>query len=123
MKTTREQKIVRPGVYDDDDAMCYRSELDAAVAAEREACAKVCDIEVSINVTNANETYKEGRSMGAIVCAAAIRARNKTQSKKTWNELTDEYLEKLAETHHKNCYFDTLTYAQAIIAKLKELND
>lgn len=109
MKTTREQKIVRPGVYDDDDAMCYRSELDAAVAAEREACARVCE--------------SAGPDAGPIYCAFAIRARNKTQSKKTWNELTDEYLEKLAETHHKNCYFDTLTYARAIIAKLKELND
>jgi hypothetical protein len=32
---------------DDDDTLCYRSELEAAVkaavAAEREACAKVCD--------------------------------------------------------------------------------
>lgn len=28
---------------DDDDTMCYRSELEAAVKAEREACAKVCD--------------------------------------------------------------------------------
>ena len=27
---------------DDDDTMCYRSELEAAVRAEREACAKVC---------------------------------------------------------------------------------
>jgi hypothetical protein len=32
---------------DDDDTLCYRSELEAAVKAaveaEREACAKVCD--------------------------------------------------------------------------------
>ena len=28
---------------DDDDTMCYRSELEAAVKAEREACAKVCE--------------------------------------------------------------------------------
>ena len=28
---------------DDDDTQVYRSELEAAVAAEREACAKVCD--------------------------------------------------------------------------------
>lgn len=110
MKTTREQKIVRPGVYDDDDTMCYRSELDAAVAAEREACAKL------VEETPWSNWFQAG-------CAKAIRARNKTQSKKTWNELTDEYLEKLAETHHKNCYFDTLTYARAIIKKLKELND
>ena len=28
---------------DDDDTLCYRSELEAAVKAEREACAKVLD--------------------------------------------------------------------------------
>ena len=28
---------------DDDDTMCYRSELEAAVKAEREACAEVCE--------------------------------------------------------------------------------
>jgi hypothetical protein len=47
-------------------------------AAEREACAKVCDIEASVNVINANEAYQEGRSMGSMVCAAAIRARGNT---------------------------------------------
>jgi len=48
-------------------------QLAAAVAIERERCAKVCDIETSANVTNANEAYQEGRAMGAAVCAAAIR--------------------------------------------------
>ena len=28
---------------DDDDTMCYRSELEAAVKAEREACAQLCE--------------------------------------------------------------------------------
>jgi hypothetical protein len=28
---------------DDDDTMCYRSELEAAVKAEREACAELCE--------------------------------------------------------------------------------
>ena len=47
---------------DDDDTLCYRSELEAAVKAEREACAKVCD------------DWPNGRDD---VCeiAAAIRAR------------------------------------------------
>jgi len=30
-------------MIDDDDTQVYRSELEAAVKAEREACAKVCD--------------------------------------------------------------------------------
>lgn len=45
------------------------------VRIEREACALVCDIEASVILTNAIEPYQEGRSMGATVCAAAIRAR------------------------------------------------
>lgn len=28
---------------DDDDTMCYRAELEAAVKAEREACAQLCE--------------------------------------------------------------------------------
>jgi hypothetical protein len=54
---------------------------DMAYAAgakdEREACANVCDIESSVNVTNASEQYQEGRSMGAASCGAGIRARGK----------------------------------------------
>jgi hypothetical protein len=30
-------------MIDDDDTQVYRSELEAAVLAEREACAKLCD--------------------------------------------------------------------------------
>ena len=33
-------------MIDDDDTQVYRSELEAAVAAEREACAKLCDDEL-----------------------------------------------------------------------------
>jgi len=54
---------------DDDDTLCYRSELEAAVkaavAAEREACAKVCEAHVGIWIIPA----------GPKECAAAIRAR------------------------------------------------
>jgi len=55
---------------DDDDTLCYRSELEAAVkaavAAEREACAKVADLVArEIDDTNGTATY----------IAAAIRAR------------------------------------------------
>ena len=44
-------------------------EIDVAVAAEREACAKVCD---DIDVEY------EGEDVSAIWCAAAIRARSNT---------------------------------------------
>ena len=49
---------------DDDDTTCCRSELEAAVLAEREACAKVCDEVLS--------TMFPARVSD---CAAAIRAR------------------------------------------------
>jgi len=55
---------------DDDDTLCYRSELEAAVKAaveaEREACAKVCE--------NIDAEY-DGEDVLATWCAAAIRAR------------------------------------------------
>jgi hypothetical protein len=54
---------------DDDDTLCYRSELEAAVRAaveaEREACAKVCE-------------DKWGTHDEADIFAAAIRARGNT---------------------------------------------
>ena len=42
--------------------------------------------------------------------------------KREWQGLTDEEYEAMAEKHVTNCYFDTLTYARAIEAKLKEKN-
>jgi hypothetical protein len=39
-----------------------------------------------------------------------------------WQGLTDEEYEAMAETYVTNCYFDTLKYAKAIEAKLKEKN-
>jgi hypothetical protein len=53
----------------------FQAAYAAGADAEREVCAKVCDVEASVHVTNASEQYQEGRSMGAVVCAAAIRAR------------------------------------------------
>jgi hypothetical protein len=49
---------------DDDDAMCYRSELEAAVKAEREACAKFFE-------EHWRETWTDEQ------VAEAIRARGK----------------------------------------------
>ena len=66
-------------------------QLDALLAAEREACAKVCD-DISEDqwalykgrppytgqeLERASE-YTQGKSDGAEVCAAAIRARSNT---------------------------------------------
>ena len=39
-----------------------------------------------------------------------------------WQGLTDEEYEAMAEQYVTNCYFDTLKYAKAIEAKLKEKN-
>ena len=42
--------------------------------------------------------------------------------KREWVGLSDEFYERLAEQHVTDCYFDTLTYAKAIEAKLRENN-
>ena len=64
----------------DDDTLCYRSELEAAVKAEREACAKVCEAHVwSKHVAWWREATKSDVSVEAgLQCAAAIRARGNT---------------------------------------------
>ena len=41
---------------------------------------------------------------------------------RNWIGMTDEEYEAIAEQHVTNCYFDTLTYAKTIEAKLKEKN-
>lgn len=51
---------------DDDDTMCYRSELEAAVKAEREACAKVLD----------EMAARDKLSNYYAIAAKAIRARS-----------------------------------------------
>ena len=42
--------------------------------------------------------------------------------KRKWVGLTEEEYEAMAEQYVTNCYFDTLKYAKAIEAKLKEKN-
>ena len=51
----------------------------------------------------------------------ALRERQ-AKPKKEWVGLTDEEYEAMAEHYVTNCYFDTLEYARAIEAKLKEKN-
>ena len=41
---------------------------------------------------------------------------------KEWVGLTDEVYEAMAEQYVTNCYFDTLKYAKAIEAKLRDKN-
>lgn len=57
---------------EDDDTLCYRSELEAAVKAEREACAKVAEnrmlLDASVKENVAHHTACKN-------IAAAIRAR------------------------------------------------
>lgn len=53
------------------------------------------------------------------VCAAEGHA---IQKQREWVGLTDAEYEAMAEQYVTNCYFDTLKYAKAIEAKLKEKN-
>jgi hypothetical protein len=56
---------------------CNDDGIDKFAKLIAEACAKVCEVEASVIVTNASEQFQEGRAMGAVVCAEAIRARMK----------------------------------------------
>lgn len=51
----------------------------------------------------------------------ALRARL-AQPKREWVGLTDAEYEAMAEQYVTNCYFDTLKYAKAIEAKLRDKN-
>ena len=55
-------------------------------------------------------------------CRKSGCERENAKQKKEWVGLSDEFYERLAEKHVTNCYFDTLAYAKAIEAKLRENN-
>lgn len=61
---------------DDDDTMCYRSELEAAVKAEREACAELCERMWHTWLDSPEEN--ESNKPDAEDCYRAIRARGNT---------------------------------------------
>lgn len=46
----------------------------------------------------------------------------KVVEQREWQGLTDAEYEAMAEQYVTNCYFDTLKYAKAIEAKLREKN-
>jgi len=54
--------------------------------------------------------------------AAELLEQITTLPQREWKGLTDDEYEAMAEKYVTNCYFDTLTYARAIEAKLKEKN-
>lgn len=54
--------------------------------------------------------------------AMKFAAEELVQIKKEWQGFTDKEYEIMAEQYVTNCYFDTLKYAKAIEAKLKDKN-
>jgi hypothetical protein len=48
----------------------------AATLFEREECAKVCEVVIAQDVIGSNDSYIEGRQMGATVCMNSIRKRS-----------------------------------------------
>jgi hypothetical protein len=81
------------------------------------------DRELMQMALDALEEYcEQGVLLRPIERREALRARL-AQPEREWQGLTDEEYEAMAENHVTNCYFDTLTYARAIEAKLKEKNN
>jgi hypothetical protein len=72
----------------------------------------------------ADQTKPEDlRGCDCLICTTIPALRGRLEQLKPlrpWVELTDEDLEAMAEKYVTNCYFDTLKYARAIEAKLKE---
>jgi hypothetical protein len=63
------------------------------------------------------------RRVIALLPEVAVKAAEELiGKKKEWHGLTDEEYEAMAEQYVTNCYFNTLKYAKAIEAKLKEKN-
>ena len=63
---------------DDDDTLCYRSELEAAVKAEREACAKIAEYKLDNKGLTAPNSPKEWWNLACQNIRDAIRARGNT---------------------------------------------
>ena len=62
-------------------------------------------------------SWLESRQKAAEAIRAAL-----AQPEREWQGLTDEDYEAMAEKYVTNCYFDTLKYARAIEARLREKN-
>lgn len=74
---------------------------------------KIDEVRQHFDTANCGTIYKTGGEGRVPLYAAPQRE---------WVGLTDEVYEAMAEQYVTNCYFDTLEYAKAIEAKLKEKN-
>lgn len=79
-----EWAAAEPGMNERDDTarlvkLEARRAWQAGCAAEREACAKVCDDVRNQDARGGNDSYLEGRQMGATVCMNTIRKRSNVQ--------------------------------------------
>ena len=63
---------------DDDDTLCYRSVLEAAVKAVREACAKIAEYKLDNKGLTAPNSPKEWWNLACQNIRDAIRARGNT---------------------------------------------
>ena len=75
---------------------------------------KIEEVRQHFDTANCGTIYKH-KGQGRVPLYAA-------PPKKEWVGLTDEVYEAMAEQYVTNCYFDTLKYAKAIEAKLRDKN-
>lgn len=75
---------------------------------------KIDEVRQHFDTANCGTIYKhEGEGRVPLYAAPPQRE---------WVKLTDEVYEAMAEQYVTNCYFDTLKYAKAIEAKLRDKN-
>jgi len=109
------------------DRELMQEALDIILAAIKSGDWKVdgaCDPDFVINALRARLAQPEsGLELNKVLIGAIWDSSEIVASpQREWQGLTDEEYEAMAEQYVTNCYFDTLEYAKAIEAKLKEKN-
>ena len=89
--------------------------------AEEQDNAKAAAFRLRARLAQPNEFNPDWDAV-AVMVEEQQRMAKELKTQREWKGLTDEEYEAMAEQYVTNCYFDTLEYAKAIEAKLKEKN-
>jgi hypothetical protein len=104
-----------------ENAICLPAEIDGAMDALRAAIEQAQEPVAWMHPSWIDPDTRgwESDSFNAIPIEGWVPV---FTAPRQWQGLTDEQFETMAEKYVTNCYFDTLKFARAIEAKLKEKN-